>query len=344
MDNSVILDILLEKIKKDYLTDVSLVYVHGSYLRNDFHSLSDIDLFIVTKTNKGKKLGLTFILNEIGYDFWTVSWEWLEKVANYDDRTPSLITEGKIVFFSSKDDLTRFKNLQEKAITIDKEKYKTKALEKIKDIYKIAFLINISSNISEIRNEIIGFIYMISEVLSLINCKNIKRQRKHFKSEIMRMENIPSNFERSFDTLFSSNDIQEIKEEINYLTNETRKIIDQKTKNSDSKSFKEVFNGWYEEMIQHYNKIYYACNTDDNQNALFATVELDYSLNSNFDRIGILPDLPKMVDAYDPNDLKKLKIVVQEHQKKFEELLAQNDIEILKFDNVEKFKEYYSKM
>jgi len=51
-----------------------------------------------------------------------------------------------------------------------------------------------------------------------------------------------------------------------------------------------------------------------------------------------------MVDAYDPNDLKKLKIVVQEHQKKFEELLAQNDIEILKFDNVENFREYYLKM
>jgi len=69
-------------------------------------------------------------------------------------------------------------------------------LEKIKDVYKTVFVINTNNNVSEIRKEIIGFLYDISEVLSLINYKNLKRQRKYFKNEIMEMEIKPNNFEK----------------------------------------------------------------------------------------------------------------------------------------------------
>jgi predicted nucleotidyltransferase len=138
-----IVNVLIEKIKKDYFEDISIVYVYGSYLYSDFHALSDIDLYIVAKTNRGKNLGTTFILNGIGYDFWTVSWEWVERVAMYDERSPSLVTEGKVVYYGSENDLIRFNSLKEKALVVDKEKYKRKAVETMKDVYKTVFLINL---------------------------------------------------------------------------------------------------------------------------------------------------------------------------------------------------------
>jgi predicted nucleotidyltransferase len=64
-----LIELLIDKIKKDYFEDISIIYLYGSYLNEDFHELSDIDLFIVTKSDKGYKLGFTFILNGIGYDF-----------------------------------------------------------------------------------------------------------------------------------------------------------------------------------------------------------------------------------------------------------------------------------
>ena len=339
-----ILDILVEKIKKDYLNDISIVYVYGSYLDNEYHSLSDIDLFIVRKTDKGKNLGLTFILNGIGYDFWTVSWEWVERVANYDNRNPSLITEGKVIYYGSEDDLTRYNNLKEKAHLIDKEKYLEKAIENMKAVYKTAFQINNSDSLSEIRNYVIGFVYEISEILSQVNYKNIKHIRKHFKSELKEMKNIPDNFEENYEILFISNNLSEIKKSVNYLTVEINKIIEKYSNTNELLPFKDVFSGWYEEMIQHYNKIYHACDICDYQNALFASVELAHGFDTNFKKIGISPNLPNMVEAYNPKNLNELKKVVIEHQKQFEQMLAKNCVEILIFNNVEEFRIYYEKI
>jgi predicted nucleotidyltransferase len=344
MKTSKLIDILIEKIKKDYSNDISVLYVHGSYLRNDYHSLSDIDLFLVKKTEKGQNLSLTFILDGIGYDFWTVTWDWVEKVANYETRTPSLITEGKVLYYCNEEDLKRFNELIEKALKIDKEKYMNKAAQKIMDVYKTAFYINTLENLTKIQEEIIGFMYEISELLSLINCKSLKRQRKHFKDEILGMENIPDNFIKYYNVLFTSTQITEIRAAINYLTIETAKILDKHSEKIEKESFKDVFDGWYEEMIQHYNKIYYSCDIDDYQNALFASVELIYAFDRNFKRIGINPELPNIVDVYDYKNLCKLKKATQDHQTKFEELLVNNDINILKFNDIEEFRKYYEKL
>jgi hypothetical protein len=92
-------EILVEKIKKDYSGDVSLVHVHGSYFYNDTHELSDIDLYFVPKTERGFKLGQTFILNGIGFDFWALSWDRLERIANHEEKITSIITDGKIVYW-----------------------------------------------------------------------------------------------------------------------------------------------------------------------------------------------------------------------------------------------------
>jgi predicted nucleotidyltransferase len=302
MEKSELLDILIDKIKKDYSNDISIVYIYGSYLRNDYHSLSDIDLFLVKKTENGQKLSLTFILNGIGYDFWTVSWDWIEKVAKYETRTPSLITEGKVLYSSSEEDLKRFNELIDMALKIDNDIYLNKAKEKINEIYKTAFMINYLEDLSKVREEIIGFIYEICEAISLMNCKNLRHQRKYFKDEIMKMENVPKNFEKHYEILFTSNEINELRTVVNYLFVETKEMLEKRTKNMEKSTFKDIFSGWYEEMVQHYNKIYYSCDTNDYHNAFFSTIELINALKNSINKIGIITDLPNIVDAYNFNN------------------------------------------
>ena len=42
-------DILIDKIKRDYKDDVSIVHIHGSYAYGDMHDLSDLDIYLVPK-------------------------------------------------------------------------------------------------------------------------------------------------------------------------------------------------------------------------------------------------------------------------------------------------------
>jgi predicted nucleotidyltransferase len=144
---------LINKIKKDYAGDVSLVHVHGSYFYKDTHDLSDIDLYFVPKTKRGYNLGQTFILNGIGCDYWALSWERLERIANHEEKIASIITDGEILYYHSEEDLERFNKLKERAENItDKNKFINKGKEIMKDIYKEYFKLIKSDSITETGN------------------------------------------------------------------------------------------------------------------------------------------------------------------------------------------------
>jgi hypothetical protein len=112
------------------------------------------------------------------------------------------------------------------------------------------------------------------------------------------------------------------------------------SKTSVKRGFTDVFSGWYEEMIQSYNKVYHACENGDVYTPLFAAVEYSYGLSEMLKQVGIKPDLPDMIAAYDSRDLSKIEKTAQEHQQAFEALLKENGITPLRFSTMEEATEY----
>ena len=335
-----IADCLIEKIKMDYNGDVSIVHIHGSYYYNDTHNLSDLDIYFVPKTQRGYNLGCTFVLNGIGCDLWALSWERLEKIANHEESIVSIITEGKILYYHSNEDLERFNGLIKKANTYsDKEKYKHNGNEILKDMYKQYFKIINSNNIIEIRKCIIEIIYTLSFSLAQLNCTPIKRGRKYLKNEIISMELIPEDFENIYDKLFTENDIPNIKKYLYSLIINTEKLF----KNNYKSSFIDNFNCFYEEMIQHYNKIYHACEEGDIYTPLFASVELCMEIEALLEKSNCEYKLPDMIGAYEPNNLNKIKEIAKIHQMEFVKILEENNIKINSFNNISELKEYIKK-
>jgi predicted SnoaL-like aldol condensation-catalyzing enzyme len=332
-----IADCLIEKIKKDYDGDVSLVHVHGSYFYNDTHSLSDLDIYFVPKTERGYKLGQTFILNGIGCDFWALSWERLERIANHEEKIVSIITDGKILYYHSKEDLERFNKLKETANNIiDKEKFKNKGKEIMKDMYKYYFKIINSTDTTEIRKGIIEIIYVLSFALAQLNCTPIKRGRKYLKNEILSMESIPEDFENIYEKLFREKDIVKIKQLLHSLILNTEKLFNEEGRDT----FFNNFNGFYEEMIQSYNKIYHACETGDIYTPLFASVELTTEIEGLLEKSNRSYKLPDMIGAYNPNDLNGIKEMAKKQQEFFEKILKENGVPIKFFKNTIELKRF----
>ena len=336
-----IADCLIEKIKKDYDGDVSLVHLHGSYFYNDSHDLSDLDIYFVPKTQRGYNLGLTFVLNGIGCDFWALSWDRLERIANHEEKIVSIITDGKILYCHSEEDLERFNNLREKANNItDKEKYKNNGKEIIKDMYKYYFKIANSNDYTENKKGVIGIIYALSFALAQLNCMPIKRGRRYLKDEIMSMKLIPDDFEGIYDKLFIEKDTNKIKELLYTLIINTEKLFEDKNKGT----FKDNFCGFYEEMIQHYNKIYHACEIGDIYTPLFASVELTTEIEELFKKSNCSYKLPDMIGAYDSNNLNSIKKMAKKQQEYFEKILKENEVEIKSFNDIIELKEYFNKI
>jgi hypothetical protein len=336
-----IAEILIDKIKKDYNGDVSLVHVHGSYFYKDTHDLSDLDLYFVPKTKRGYNLGQTFILNGIGFDLWALSWERLERIANHEEKIVSIITDGEIVYSHSAEDSDRFNRLKEKAENIvDKNKYVNNGKEIMKDAYKQYFKIANCDTITEARKFVIGIIYNISFALAQLNCTPIKRGRKYLQQEITSMELMPENFENIYEKLFKETNIQEIKRLLYELIENTEALFNEDTKDT----FYNVFNGFYEEMIQSYNKIYHACEIGDSITPLFASVELTAEIEGLFARSNCAYQLPDMVGSYDPDNLGKIKETAKKHQKEFVKILEENGIKIKAFNNLVELKKFLEKI
>jgi hypothetical protein len=350
MDMMKLCDLLIGKIKRDYPEDVSLVHIHGSYAYGDTHDRSDLDLYFVPKTERGYNLGCTFILDGIGCDLWALSWERLERIANHEEKITSIITDGKVVYYGSGEDKTRFDGLIAKTQGIESgatqgiessAKPAQSAASKLAPAYKAWFRMQRAGSIAEARASAIDMAYTISFALSELNGIAIKRGRRLLKQEILAMPHVPQDFGELYDTAFTSGNINAIKMSYGRLLGNTELLIaEQKNLGTGKVPFERAFDGWYEEMIQSYNKICHACEIGDIYNPLFAAVEYSSELQSMFERIGIEPLLPDMVAAFDPHDLSRIARAAREHQDGFERLLSENGMEPRRFGSFEEVEAY----
>ena len=332
---------LVDKIKKDYDGDVSLVHIHGSYFYNDTHDLSDLDLYFVPKTERGYSLSHTFILNGIGYDYFALSWDRLERIANHNEKLESIITDGEVLYYHSQDDLIRFNKLKEKAGNIiAREKLIDNGKEIMKEIHKEYFNIVYSNDISEIRKAVIVIINKASFLLTLINSTPIKRGRKHLKSEILSMKIIPEDFENTYNRFFTETDISAIRELLFGFICNIEKLLPHKV----SGTFYDNFKGFYEEMIQSYNKIYHACDIGDIYTPLYTSVELTEEIEELFERSNCSFTLPDIIGSYDPQNLEKIRETAKKHQEEFVKILKDNGIRIRSFNGIDELKQFLEKL
>ena len=96
-DKQKIIKALINKIKSKYKNDIAIVVCYGSYITDSAYQKSDLDFFFIPKTNKGYEMNMQFIIDDIGYDFWSLSWDRAEQIANFKETIISIIAEGVVV-------------------------------------------------------------------------------------------------------------------------------------------------------------------------------------------------------------------------------------------------------
>jgi hypothetical protein len=336
-------ELLIEKIEKDYKNDVSLVVMMGSRLYNDTHDKSDLDLYFIPKTKRGGKLGFVFIIDGIGFDFWPISWERIERIARFEERLTSIVSEGKILYYGSEEDLERFNTLKEKiTYELDPKEFYNKALSKLNSLYEPFYqMVDEEKYIALVRLQAVKIIYTLTEVISLANHTYIKRGRKHLKSEILAMKYVPKNFEKLYDSFFLENSPTKVIRIITRMIRETKIMLENLNVYTKQKSFKENMQGFYEEIVNNYNKIDRACEINDHVTALLAAAEINIEMEWAFqDTEEIIEILPGMLPAYDAKDLTKFIERAKLHHNTFLKLLDRYGVEIRHFANFDGLKDY----
>lgn len=199
-----------------------------------------------------------------------------------------------------------------------------------------------TDKLSEVRRQGVGIINLLAWSLALLNKTTIKRGRGKLKSEILNMELFPDNFEVDYDLIFDSNNIDAVKKSIHNLIINTEDLINREEKNiSERFDFKDKLIGFYEELINNYNKIYHACELGDHVTALFAAAEIEQEIEDIFSGTVVSSyELPKLVDKFNKDDLYNFNMAAELHQKSFEALLKHKGVEIKIFRDFEDLEEF----
>jgi predicted nucleotidyltransferase len=213
-----IIKALINKIKSEYRDDIAVVVCYGSYITDSAYQKSDLDFFFIPKANKGYEMNMQFIIDDIGYDFWPLSWDRAEQIANFKETITSIIAEGVVVYYNKPADLKRFNSLKERIneLTTNPENKNIlineaeKLLTRAKSIYFEMEYISeeyalVDSNCAQILN-------LIANATALLNSKYIKKGVYNIEDEIKNYSILPENYLKHFNLAVRSSSLKSKKE------------------------------------------------------------------------------------------------------------------------------------
>jgi predicted nucleotidyltransferase len=342
INRSDLLAIIVEKIETTYSEDISLLICYGSYVTGEYGGMSDIDFFFVPKTKRGYELGYQFILNDIGYDLWPVSWERLNKLSNLEDQPASILMDGEVLFASSEDDLRKLEELknnfkQNLTNEVVVRRMSTKYVEKAKAIY--FGLQDRESNMFII--DAINIAETLLIAIAILNGTYMKKGLKRLEKELDRCFLVPAGFLENYRKLIRTKDKAEVHRIVTELIVETDKIWKSKFDPDKENVDPSELAGFYEEFKSTYNKLLLACEQKSYENAYYAGFMIDRDTQvflTSYRGPGIFPNI---INEILRNDFVNIRASCLEHERQLIKLLEENGIGINAYKDSQEFRQHF---
>jgi len=342
IDQSDLLETIVEKIETSYSEDISLLICYGSYITGDYGAVSDIDFFFVPKTEKGYQLGCVFILNNIGYDLWPVSWERLTAISNLEEQITSILMDGAVLFASSEEDLLRLdglknnlkQNLNNESVA---RKMSMRYLDKAKALY--FDMQNHESNMIFI--DAVRLAENLLFAIAIINGTYTRKGIKRLEDELSRFSMVPARYLETYRKLIRTNNKAEVRHIANELIAETEGIWKTRFENDKDNADVSELAEFYEEFKSIYNKLLLACDEKDYENAYYAGFLIDketHSFLTSCTGPGVFPNITNEVLK---NDFEIVRANCIEHERQLIKLLNENRIEINSYRDHNEFRRHF---
>lgn len=173
---------IVEKVKRKYADDISLVLIYGSYVNGTANSKSDVDCYFIPKTERGYELSMGFIINGVGYDIFPMSWERVEKIACLQECLLPLVGDAEILYANSAGDVERFRAIQARLqCNLSDDGYvREKAEEKCGEAGRLCSMLERALTASEARKTAGTIIMTLADAVAVYQHKyyhfGLKRQ------------------------------------------------------------------------------------------------------------------------------------------------------------------------
>lgn len=339
--NDFLLETFLKKVERDYAKDVALVFTYGSYVTGEQHAKSDLDLVFIPQTNRANELSMCFIVGDVGYDFFPMSWDRLERIASFEDPLTALVAQGKVVYAASPDFEERFDQLRSWIWDAIDAPLSAAMVEKagglIEKAMKSCALMQLSDDLGTVRECSGSALYDLCDAAAYLNNRYFRRGIKYRMEELQSLPQLPPDFEAQYYAVIDAKDIPEIREATWALLSSLQKMharLDAATRSPEAPS--QTLPGTYEEITCNWkNKLNLAVEENDKGLAFLTGVCYQDFLDMMMRTCG-LPRIDFMKD-FQADDLSALKASADRAEAEYLAILSQNDIKVRRYASAEAF-------
>ncbi|MDO5518506.1 MAG: hypothetical protein Q4F66_13205 [Clostridium sp.] len=290
----------LGKIKNEYKDDVALLIGQKGACKIPTDEQSVAFDFFVPATKRGYNLSETFVIEDMGYDLFPMSWERLEGIVNLNEKITFAFAKGVILYARTKEDEERFLNLQKKLReNLENKKFTyEKSLEQINVAMDIFKTMVFDDDMSHVRKSAGGIVEYLSMALATFNGTFIGNTygRMELMAEIEQMKAKPDKFTDICYEIVKSSDIDEIKKLSHRIIDVTRRFFmeNKLVHSAEDRNYNyDDLASWYYEARYTFRRIAYYCSINDYMSAYdlgcYIQIEFD-SIQGEFglDRMDLL--------------------------------------------------------
>ena len=352
--------IFLEYVKKAYPEDIAIVAYYGSYAQGAATKRSDLDLFFIPATDRGYKAAISFILADISFDFWPISWERAEKMATFEESKTTIIADSKLLYARNNEDHAKFMKLRETTARMQEPTNAAGMFEKAEAELREAYvhLYNLSradesKGITFYKTEACVIIEHVLQSLALLNGTYYTRGFGKNREQLLGLPIRTARLEPLMDTILRSSDRQVVVQASEQLAADVLELIEaQKQQNVGLPSYAERMSGFYEELKGVLDKIVTACEMNDYDTAFFASIQAQeetarflyfaetgqwpcsFISNGSYQSFFRGLGFPDMVALLNPDDLSPLQAAVVQFALSLEQHLRKQGVPIKRFAHI----------
>ena len=214
--NKRIIDMVIERAKRDFPDDIAIIGLTGSFSTGDFHEKSDLDLIIINNTERGWGISAGFILEDVGYDIYCTPWETrIEAEASLKSPMVSCLTDLQILYCAKPEYMEKFNAYKQRALDTLAKPIGEECIERAKkyiDIAKQEYVDTLlSDNVGTVRYAAGKVLYNLTNVLVNLNNTYFKRGIKRYLDELSTFKYIPDDFEKMYIAVIDAKTIQEMR-------------------------------------------------------------------------------------------------------------------------------------
>ncbi|MGM1047292.1 MAG: kanamycin nucleotidyltransferase C-terminal domain-containing protein [Bacillota bacterium] len=359
-------DALVNHIRTHFSDDIAIIACYGSYAQGTATKRSDLDFFFIPATPHGYRASIQFIVNDISFDFWPISWERAEKMALMEDSKTTIIADSRILYVRSDEDHARFMKLREKINDMQDPKNGQHLTERaealLHDVYVHLYKMRRneeSDSLSLFRIEAYEILTKVLECLALLNQTFYTKGWGKNMDQIMRLPLKPARLEMLIDAIMTAKVASKVRQACEELVSDTLELVlNKKETYTTSPSYPDRMLGYYEEVKGGLDKVVTACEINDYSTAFYGAIGVQDQIAhflyfaekgnwpSPLDHTMVYLDLykelgfPNLINLLNPDDLTPLQTAIENLDNLLESHLKNHEVKVNRFPSLEEFKAF----